>query len=111
MNTGRRTFACQGLGFTNLQDIQPFISPNLLSINLRIITAEKKLAITLYYLKDTGSFTMTANSFGVATNTVGLLVYLNTPIKHSTVHHFVDDTNMLLINKSLIKTIKKLIMT
>ena len=110
MNTGRRTFVCQGLVFTNLY-IQPFISPNLLSINLRIITAEKKLAITLYYLKDTGSFTMTANSFGVATNTVGLIVYLNTAIKHSTVHHFVDDTNMLLINKSLIKTIKILIMT
>ena len=27
-----------------------------------------------------------------ATNTVGLIVYLNTAIKHSTVHHFVDDT-------------------
>ena len=31
---------------------------------------------------------------------------LNTAIKHSTVHHFADDTNMLLINKSL-KTINK----
>ena len=54
---------------------------------------------------------MTANSFGVATNTVGLIVHLNTAIKHSTVHHFVDDTNILLINKSLIKKIKILIMT
>ena len=69
--------------------------------------AEEKLAITLYYLKDTGSFTMTENSFGLATNTVGLIVYLNTAIKHSTVHHFADDTNILLINKSLIKTINK----
>ena len=85
-----------------VQDIQSFISPSLLSINLRVITAEKKLAITLYCLKDTGSFTMTANSFGVATNTVGLIVYHNTAIKH-----FADDTNMLLINKSLIKTTNK----
>ena len=74
------------------------------------MSAEKKIANNLvlpYYLKDTGSFTMTANSFGVATNTIGLVVYLNTAIKHSTVHHFADDTNMLLINKSLIKTINK----
>ena len=77
-----------------VQDIQPFISPNLLSINLRVIMAEKKLAITLYYLRDTGSFTMTTNSFGVAANTVGLIVYLITAIKHSTVHHFADDTNI-----------------
>ena len=76
-NTGRKK--CQGLVFTNLYKTsnEPFISPNLLSINIRVITAEKKLAITLYYLKDTGSFTITANSFGVATNTVGLIIYLN----------------------------------
>ena len=105
INEWKKNFRMSRTSFYELvQDIQPFISPNLLSINLRIITAEKKLAITLYYLKDTGSFTM-------ATNTVGLIVYLNTAIKHSTVHHFVDDTNMLLINKSLIKTIKILIMT
>ena len=34
------------------------------------MTTKKKLAITLYYLKDTGSLWMTANTFGVHQYTV-----------------------------------------
>ena len=41
-----------------VEEIRPFISPNLLSPNPRVIPAEKKLAIALYYLKDTGSLTI-----------------------------------------------------
>ena len=107
MNTGRRTFVCQGLVFTNLYKTSNHSFHLTCYQSTAVIKAEKKLAITLYYLKDTGSFTMIANSFGVATNRVGLIVYLNTAIKHSTVHHFADDINILLINKSLIKTINK----
>ena len=35
----------------------------------------KKLAQTLYYLKETGSLIMTANNFGVAINTVSSVIY------------------------------------
>ena len=57
-----------------LVEIKPYISPNPLSPNYRALTSEKKLAITLYYLKDTGSLGMTANSFGVAICTTSLVI-------------------------------------
>ena len=47
--------------FKLLEELKPFITPNH-----RCITAgKKKLGITLYYLKDTGSLSMTANLFGL----------------------------------------------
>ena len=50
-NKWKKNFRMSGTSFYELvQDIQPFISPNLISINLRVITAEKKLAINLYYV-------------------------------------------------------------
>ena len=48
-----------------LAKISPFISPKPNSPNCRLMSAEKKLAVTLYYLKDTGSLWMTANTFGL----------------------------------------------
>ena len=45
--------------------LRPFITPNSLSVNHRVLFAKKKLALTLYFLKDIGSITMTANTFGV----------------------------------------------
>ena len=45
--------------------LDPFIAPKHGSPNHRLLSTEKKLAITLYYLKDTGSLWMTANTFGV----------------------------------------------
>ena len=53
-----------------LAKISPFISPKLNSPNYRLMSAEKKLAVTLYYLKDTGSLWMTANAFGLHQCTV-----------------------------------------
>ena len=53
-------------------ELRPYISPNPLSPNHRALDAEKKVAITLYYLKDTASIGMIANSFGVAVCTVYL---------------------------------------
>ena len=38
--------------------------------NYRFLLSEKKLTITLYYLKDTGSLWMTANTFGIHQCTV-----------------------------------------
>ena len=53
--------------FMELVDsIQHIVSPNPDSPNPRKLDAEKKVAITLYYLKDTGSIMMTANTFGIA---------------------------------------------
>ena len=53
-----------------LEKISPLISPRPNSPNYRLLSAEKKLAVTLYYLKDTGSLWMTANTFGLHQCTV-----------------------------------------
>ena len=41
-----------------VQELSPWISPKPDSPNYRAILANKKVAITLYYLKDTGSRSM-----------------------------------------------------
>ena len=52
--------------FLELADeLRPFLAPNPHSPNRRALSTEKRLAITLYYLKDTGSLWMTANAFGI----------------------------------------------
>ena len=51
-------------------ELRPFIAPKPGSPNYRYLTTEKKIALTLYYLKDTGSLWMTANTFGVHQCTV-----------------------------------------
>ena len=62
--------------FFNLtNELQPCISPNLLS-NHHALNADKKLALTLYYFKDTGSLILTANNFGVAINTASSVIYV-----------------------------------
>ncbi len=49
--------------------------PDPKSPNYRALSAEKKLAVTLYYLKDTGSLQMTANTFGISTPTVSHVIF------------------------------------
>ena len=56
-------------------EMRPHIAPNLDSPNHRALSTEKKLAITLYYLKDMGSLDMAANTFGIALNTVDSVVF------------------------------------
>ena len=46
-------------------ELRPYISPNILSPNHRALPVENKAAAVLYCLKDTGSMTMTANTFGI----------------------------------------------
>ena len=53
-----------------VEELRPFISADPRSPNRTALTAEKKLALTLYYLQDMGSLSMTANSFGVARSLV-----------------------------------------
>ena len=50
-------------------ELSPFIS-NDFSAPRKGLSVEKKLAITLHYLKDTGSVAVTANAFGVSRSTV-----------------------------------------
>ena len=51
-------------------ELRPYILPTTLSPNHRALNAKKKVAITLYYLKDTASIAIAVNSFEVAICTV-----------------------------------------
>ena len=51
--------------FEILDEVKPLLDPKANCPNYRFLSAEKKLAVTLYYLKDTGSLWMTANIFGI----------------------------------------------
>ena len=53
-------------------ELRPF--PGRSPRGLDVLSVEKQLAITLYFLKDQGSLTMTANAFGVAHCTVSVVV-------------------------------------
>ena len=47
-------------------EIRPYIQPGRSPRGLDVLSVEKQLALTLYFLKDKGSLSMTANAFGVA---------------------------------------------
>ena len=51
-------------------EVKPLLNPKSNCPNYRFLSAEKKLAIILYYLKDTGSLWMTANPVGIDQCTV-----------------------------------------
>ncbi|XP_047137567.1 uncharacterized protein LOC101235978 [Hydra vulgaris] len=55
--------------------LEPYISPDSYSPNIRAITPEKKVAITLYYLKDSGTLNITANTFGIAVCTTSAVIF------------------------------------
>ena len=66
-----KNFRMTRQSFANLAaELEPFIAPKSKSPNYRFLGTEKKLAVTLYYLKDTGSLWMTANTFGIHQCTV-----------------------------------------
>ncbi|XP_065678198.1 uncharacterized protein LOC136093174 [Hydra vulgaris] len=54
--------------------LRPFINSGSNSPNYRALSIEKRIACCLYYLKDTGSLWMTANSFGIHQCTVSKVV-------------------------------------
>ena len=62
----KRNFRMSREQFTELcEELRPFITPGKLP-NYLALSVEKKVDITLYYLKDTtGSIWMTANTFGI----------------------------------------------
>ena len=61
--------------FDLVHQLQPYISPDESSPNYRLISAEKKVAVTLYYLKHMGSLVMTANMFGIAICTASCVIH------------------------------------
>ncbi|XP_057299347.1 putative nuclease HARBI1 [Hydractinia symbiolongicarpus] len=71
----KKNFRMTKAMFTNLVDqIRIWITPDNTSPNYRALSAEKKVAVTLYYLKDTGSLSMTANTFGLHISTVSKVI-------------------------------------
>ena len=52
--------------------LRPYLSPDSESFIKDTISIEKKVAMTLYYLKDQGSLRMTANVFGIAKSTLSV---------------------------------------
>ena len=74
--TWKKNFRMSKEAFTELTELlHQSIAPNLNDPNKRAISAEKKLAVTLYFLKDSGSLCMTANAFGIGINTTSNIVY------------------------------------
>ena len=55
-------------------DLQPYLRSRRGSRGKDMLSVEKQLALTLYYLKDQGSLAMTANSFSVALCSVSVVV-------------------------------------
>ena len=55
--------------------LRPYAKERSTRVRQDVISFEKRVAITLYYLKDQGSMKMTANTFGIARCTVGQVVY------------------------------------
>ena len=57
-----------------LQKVKLYISPNPNSFRPDAVSAAKKLAMTLYYLKGQGSLRTTGDRFGVAPSTLSLVI-------------------------------------
>ena len=55
-----------------VDEVKPFLEPSHGPRGDGVLSVEKQLAMTLYYLKDQGSILMTANAFGVALCTVSV---------------------------------------
>ena len=54
-------------------EIQPYLQPGRSARGLDVLSVEKQLALTLYFLKDQGSLSMTANAFGITRCTVSVM--------------------------------------
>jgi len=71
----KKNFRMTRLEFEDLcEQLGPHIFPDPKSPNRRALSVEKKVALTLNYLKDTGSMWMTANTFGIHQSTVSKVV-------------------------------------
>lgn len=57
-----------------VNEVRPFLEPRRGPREDDVLSVEKQLAMTLYYLKDQGSILMTRNAFRVALCTVSVVV-------------------------------------
>lgn len=74
-NAWKKNFRMNRETFQELcEQLRPFVSPKESCPNYRRLSLEKKVAVTLYFLKDTGSMWMTANTFGIHQCTVSKIV-------------------------------------
>lgn len=55
-------------------EVRPFFEPSPCPRGDDVLSVEKQLTVTLYYLKDQRSILMTSNAFGVAFCTVSVVV-------------------------------------
>ena len=58
-----------------VEKIRPLLQPDPRNLRADVMSVEKKVALTLYYLKDQGSYRMSCNSFGIS------LPYLSRTVK------------------------------
>ena len=71
--------------FMKLADmLRIFVTPNPKAFRRDVISAEKRVALVFYYLKDQGRLRMTANTFGVSISTVSLCLRM---VCNSTAEH------------------------
>ena len=54
--------------------IRPFVQKRSSRVRQNVLILEKRVAVTVYYLKDQGSMQMTINCFELARCTVGLVI-------------------------------------
>ena len=71
---GKKNFSLPRLFMDLVSELSPYVSPDPFSTNSRALSADKKVATTLYYLKDTGSLGMTANTFVIALCTASAVI-------------------------------------
>ena len=91
IGVGRKKIRMSKECFFELADeLRPFLAPNPDSPNHRALSTEKRLAITLYYLKDAESLWMVANAFRI---------HQCTASKH--IHSVCETINMILGPKYL----------
>ena len=55
-------------------EIRPYLQPGRSPRGLDVLSVEKQLALTMYFLKDQGPLAMTANAFGIAFCTVSVIL-------------------------------------
>ena len=60
--------------FRSANGIRPYIQPGRSPRGLDVLSVEKQLALPLYFFKDKGSLSMTANAFGAACCMVSVTV-------------------------------------
>ena len=71
--SGKRIFEWIGTFMKLSDELAPYLQPGRSPSGRDVLSVEKQVTLTLYFLKDQGSFSMTANTFGISISTVFML--------------------------------------